>query len=132
MKKILIVDDDSTIRSMVCTILATPMRSFSEATNGTEALRALEMEMFDLIISDVIMPNCDGIELIMSIRAKYPNLPVVIVSGGGRVNATHYLGLAEKLGAVKVFEKPFDVQLLRDGVTELLGDNKSEGQNNKI
>ena len=126
MKKILLVDDESSIRSMLSSLLATPTRTFFEAANGTEALRALERDTFDLIISDVIMPNCDGIELIMSIRAKYPEVPVVIMSGGGRVHAAHYLTLAEKLGAVRVFEKPFNVKELRNGVTELLGDEDAD------
>ena len=122
MKKILIVDDEPAIRSMLSVVLATDDRKFVEATNGTEAQEILETSEFDLVISDVIMPDCDGIELVMAIRLKLPNVPVIIMSGGGRVQASHYLKLAKKLGAAKVFEKPFDTVDLRATVSTLLGD----------
>ena len=122
MKKILIVDDESAIRSMVSVVLAAADREFVEAGNGTEAQAILESSAFDLVISDVIMPDCDGIELVMAIRRKLPKVPVIIMSGGGRVQASHYLNLAEKLGAAKVFEKPFNTAALRAAVSELLGE----------
>jgi DNA-binding NtrC family response regulator len=126
MKKILLVDDESAIRSMVRAVLVQNNRSFAEAANGTEAQALLESESFDLVISDVIMPDCDGIELVMAIRRKLPDIPVVVMSGGGRVNASHYLDLAGKLGAMSVFEKPFNTADLRSKVIEILGDGESE------
>ena len=122
MKRILLVDDEAAIRAMVGVVLAADGREFVEAVNGTEAQEILENSEFDLVISDVIMPDCDGIELVMAIRRKLPKVPVIIMSGGGRVQAAHYLNLAEKLGAVKVFEKPFNTVELRAAVAELLGD----------
>lgn len=122
MKKILLVDDEAAIRSMLSVLLKTETRTFVEASNGTVAQEILETDSFDLIISDVIMPDCDGIELVMAIRRKLPEVPVIIMSGGGRVHASHYLNLAEKLGAARVFEKPFNAQDLRAAVTELLGE----------
>jgi DNA-binding NtrC family response regulator len=122
MKKILLVDDEEAIRVMVRAVLNTENRSFAEASNGDEAQAMLDAESFDLVISDVIMPDCDGIELVMAIRRKLPNIPVVVMSGGGRVNASHYLDLAEKLGAMSVFEKPFNTVDLRKAVARILGD----------
>lgn len=122
MKRILLVDDEEAIRSMVRVVLKADDREFVEASNGTEAQKILEGSSFDLIISDVIMPDCDGIELVMMIRRKLPKVPVIIMSGGGRVQATHYLNLAEKLGAAKVFEKPFNTAELRAAVSDLLDD----------
>ncbi len=122
MKKILVVDDEPAIRSMLGVVLAADDREFVEATNGTEAQEILETSVFDLVISDVIMPDCDGIELVMAIRRKLPNVPVIIMSGGGRVQASHYLKQATKLGAAKVFEKPFDTAELRTTVSTLLGE----------
>lgn len=122
MKKILLVDDEGAIRSMVSVVLKGEDRVFVEASNGTEAQAFLAADSYDLVISDVIMPDCDGIELVMSIRRKQPDVPVIVMSGGGRVQANHYLNLAEKLGAAKVFEKPFDTVALRATVNEILGD----------
>jgi DNA-binding NtrC family response regulator len=126
MKKILIVDDEQAIRSMLRVILKKEDRQFFEAQNGLKAQKILQEENCDLVLSDVIMPDCDGIELVMAIRHKYPSLPVVIMSGGGRVNAEHYLMLAKKLGALRVFEKPFDSVALRAAVDELLADEEQE------
>ncbi len=122
MQQILLVDDEAAVRSMVSVLLVADDREFVEAANGKEALKILETSSFDLVISDVIMPNCDGIELVLSIRRKLPNVPVLIMSGGGRAQASHYLNLAEKLGAAKVFEKPFNTAKLRAAVSELLGE----------
>jgi CheY-like chemotaxis protein len=119
-KKILLVDDEDVIRKMVSVILGSELYEFAEASNGLEAQALLEKEPFDLIISDVIMPDCDGIELVMAIRRKLPDIKVIVMSGGGRVRAGHYLDLANKLGAARVFEKPFDTAALRQAVKELL------------
>lgn len=126
MKKILLVDDDAAIRSMLSVLLKTETRSFVEASNGMDAQEFLENDSFDLIISDVIMPDCDGIELIMALRRKRPGVPVIIMSGGGRVDASHYLDLAKKLGAVQVFEKPFKTSELQSVVAEELGEQNEE------
>lgn len=120
MKKILLVDDESSIRMMVRAVLDEGKYTFDEASNGTEALAKMETEEFDLIITDVIMPDCDGIELVMTVRRKLPDIKVIVMSGGGRVRADHYLNLAEKLGATRVFEKPFNTAELRAAVRELL------------
>ncbi|MGE4488230.1 MAG: response regulator [Kiritimatiellales bacterium] len=119
-KKILLVDDEAAIRKMVKAVLNDARYSFTEASNGLEAQVFLEREHYDLIISDVIMPDCDGIELVMTIRRRFPDVKVVMMSGGGRVRAGHYLDLAGKLGAAKVFEKPFDTAELREAVKGLL------------
>jgi DNA-binding NtrC family response regulator len=119
-KKILLVDDEEAIRKMVRAVLGNEFYEFGEALNGLEAQALLEKQHFDLIITDVIMPDCDGIELVMAIRRKQPDIKVIVMSGGGRVRAGHYLDLAGKLGAAKVFEKPFDTAVLRQTVKELL------------
>lgn len=120
LKKILLVDDEEAIRKMVRAILGNDNYEFCEAGNGLEAQAVLEKQLFDLVISDVIMPDCDGIELVMAIRRKLPDIKVIVMSGGGRVRAGHYLDLAGKLGATRVFEKPFDTAVLRATVQELL------------
>jgi len=96
--------------------------SFVEAYNGVEAQALADKEPFDLMITDVIMPDCDGIELIMTLRREQPDLKVIVISGGGRVRAEHYLSLAEKLGVNRVFEKPLDPVKFREAVEKLLNE----------
>jgi len=120
LKKILLVDDEEAIRKMVRAILGNESYEFAEAGNGLEAQEILEKDAYDLVISDVIMPDCDGIELMMAVRRKLPEIRIIVMSGGGRVRAGHYLNLARKLGATRVFEKPFDTAELRGAVKELL------------
>lgn len=120
MKNILLVDDEASIRMMVRAVLSDEDYTFEEASNGTVALEMLEAKEYDLIITDVIMPDCDGIELVMQVRRKLPDIKVIVMSGGGRVRADHYLNLAEKLGAARVFEKPFNTAELRETVRDLL------------
>lgn len=120
-KKILLVDDEEAIRKMVKAMLGDELYEFEEASNGLDAQHLLKKDAaFDLIITDVIMPDCDGIELVMAVRRKLPDIKVIVMSGGGRVRAGHYLDLAEKLGAANVFEKPFDTAELRETVRRLL------------
>jgi DNA-binding NtrC family response regulator len=119
-KKILLVDDEEAIRKMLRAILGEARYEFAEVGNGLDAQTLLGKETFNLVITDVIMPDCDGIELIMAIRSKLPDIKVIVMSGGGRVRAGHYLDLAGKLGAARVFEKPFDTTALRTAVQELL------------
>jgi len=130
MKNILLVDDEESIRKMVRAVLSDEEYVFTEANNGAEALEILESAEFDLIITDVIMPDCDGIELVMTVRKKLPDIKVIVMSGGGRVRADHYLNLAEKLGAARVFEKPFNTTELRETVRELLAETDSAMEKN--
>ncbi len=130
LKNILLVDDEESIRRMVRAVLGEEKYAFTEASNGVEALEIMETQAFDLILTDVIMPDCDGIELVMSVRKKLPDIKVIVMSGGGRVRADHYLNLAEKLGAARVFEKPFNTAELRETVRELLEETNSAVEKN--
>ena len=119
-KNILIVDDEAAIRKMVRVILGGDLYDFGEAANGLDAQALMEKQKFDLIITDVIMPDCDGIELVIAVRQKQRDIKIIVMSGGGRVRAGHYLELAGKLGAARMLEKPFDTVTLRQTVQELL------------
>lgn len=130
LKNILLVDDEESIRKMVRAVLGEGRYSFAEASNGVEALKIMETQSFDLILTDVIMPDCDGIELVLKVRKKLPDIKVIVMSGGGRVRADHYLNLAEKLGAARVFEKPFNTAELRETVAELLIEAESATEKN--
>jgi DNA-binding NtrC family response regulator len=124
-------DDEAAIRELVRAVLDSETRFFAEAANGLDAQRLLDREPFDLIITDIIMPDCDGIELLMAIRQKSPSARIIVMSGGGRVRAEHYLDLAEKLGATRIFEKPFNITELKQTVSDLLAESAAGQQENE-
>lgn len=90
------------------------------ATDGFKALAAVEAGNFDLVITDIIMPGKEGIEIIMELRRRHPLLKIIAMSGGGRVGAISYLELAEKLGALHTLEKPFNQAVLIEAVDTVL------------
>lgn len=77
------------------------------AENGRKARRLLELEQFDLVVSDMLMPDSDGIELLAIVRTLPSPPRVIVMSGGGIASVDYYLKLAKKLGAHSVLQKPF-------------------------
>jgi CheY-like chemotaxis protein len=108
MSSILLVDDHAEFLAVQQELLENAGHTVVTATDGFKALAMVDAGRFDLVITDIIMPNKEGIETIMEIRRRYPSLKVIAMSGGGRVGAMSYLELAEKLGAIHSLEKPFN------------------------
>ena len=106
MARILVIDDDDLLRSMLVSVLRHAGHDVRETDNGSNALRLVQADPVDLVITDIVMPDTDGIETIMQLRRALPELPIIAMSGG----ATHsklYLKVAEKLGARRILGKPF-------------------------
>lgn len=112
MPKILLVDDDESFRKMVRITLAQLGYQVREARNGREALGFFEEEPPDLILTDIVMPEKEGLEMIGELRLQHPWLRIVAMSGGGRVNAKDSLKVARRLGVDGVLEKPFSQEEL--------------------
>jgi CheY-like chemotaxis protein len=108
MPHILIIDDDDLLRTMLRLTLEEFGHTVTEARNGLEGLRLFQREPADLVITDLIMPEKEGIETIMELRKKYPGVKIIAMSGGGRVTAASHLRAARQLGANHVLTKPFD------------------------
>lgn len=104
---VLVVDDEESVRHMLRRLLEGADFQVREAGNGNEALRVLDEGMVDLIIIDIIMPEKDGIETIIEIRRRRPDLPIVAISGGSQAPKMDYLETARKLGANYTLRKPF-------------------------
>jgi CheY-like chemotaxis protein len=105
--RILVVDDDSALRRLVTTVLERRHFTVAEAANGGEALAVLSRgDNFDLVITDIIMPEIEGLELMRRIRELHPNSKIMAVSGGGGPLMS-YTQLAKELGADEVLAKPF-------------------------
>lgn len=120
MPVILLIEDDRELRAMLKTALVRKDFTVIEAENGKEALVQFKPGITDLVITDLIMPEEDGLKVIMKIREKKPAIKVVAISGGGKAGPGSYLSLAKALGADAVFPKPFLVADLISKVENLL------------
>jgi CheY-like chemotaxis protein len=108
MALILVIDDDAQMRRTVRRMLATASHSVMEAANGKAGIELMGERVPDLVVTDILMPERDGIEVIRDIRREYPGIKVVAISGGAATGGTPlYLNAAQKLGADAVIEKPF-------------------------
>lgn len=120
MARILIIDDDSKIRSLIRRFLEKEGYEVAEAPNGSIALDMQRKNPADLIITDIFMPEKEGTEFIMDMSVEFPKVKVIAMSGGGNVADVDFLQLAQNLGALKTFQKPFDHKELVAAVKELL------------
>jgi len=117
---ILFVDDDPPMRNIFKRFLESYGYEVETASNGNEGLRKLSEVHCDLLITDVVMPEMDGFELIREVKKKYGGLPVIAISGSVRLASFNFLRLAKKLGACRTFLKPIDMDELLTTVKELL------------
>jgi CheY-like chemotaxis protein len=122
MARILVVDDDDQVRSLIARLLLRQGYQVVEASDGAQALRLFRDDPADLIITDLIMPGREGIETIAELRRDCPGVKIIAMSGGGRVGPVSYLQLASKLGAERTFAKPFDHAEMLEAVREMLAD----------
>lgn len=121
MARILLVDDDSDIREILRDHLESAGHSVVEAQNGKVGMVVLGENPCDLVITDVYMPDGDGIEFITELHARAEDLPIIAISGGGSHDfGLHMLSVSSVLGARAVLAKPFNSDLLLETVERLL------------
>ncbi len=106
MARILVIDDDPSILTMLKKMLEKAGYEVDFANNGSEGLEKIECCPPDLLVTDIVMPEKEGLELIFYLRKRNPKLKIVAISGGGRFNYEGYLTSAKYLGADLVFQKP--------------------------
>ena len=111
-RSILMIDDNSQLRDLLGTALTKLGYVVTSAANGAEAFEAIAHSRFDLVITDLLMPEKDGIEVIGEVRRKQPAARIIAMSGGGRGSRDHYLQTAKGLGAHAILGKPFSVSEL--------------------
>jgi CheY-like chemotaxis protein len=127
MARVLLIDDDVDVRTALATWLRRHGHDVVEAGDGGEGLERLEAAAFDIVVTDIIMPDVEGIETIMRIRKAYPTMPVIAISGGGSGEPSHTLRPASRLGAHATLRKPFRPSVLGETIDRLLrGDGASE------
>ncbi len=120
MARILVIDDDHAVRLTIQVILEREGHEVTCASDGDQGLSVLANVSPQLIITDIIMPNKEGLATIMQIRERDTTTPIIAMSGGGRVGNTDFLKMAARLGANEVLPKPFERQDLTAAVHRLL------------
>jgi CheY-like chemotaxis protein len=129
MKRILIIDDEPQIRSMLRLMLERDGYEVFEAPDGIEGIRFYRQNPVDLIITDLIMPNKDGIGMIIELKKEFPEAKIIAMSGGGLNKPEGYLKGAQKLGATCTLTKPIDrEEMLRTVRETLKGLSSQPGQ----
>jgi CheY-like chemotaxis protein len=108
MKKILVIEDNAIVRNTMMRILQAAGYDVVTANDGLEGVTLFRQETPDLVISDIIMPQQEGIATIRQILAESPGTKIIAISGGGRIGNTDFLQIARKMGAVDALPKPFD------------------------
>ena len=116
--RIMVVEDVAELRRMLRCILEKEGYSVVEASNGEEAMAAYREEAVDLVITDLIMPEKDGLDLIRDMRKEFPDVKIIATSGGCFIGSAGYLDAAEKFGALRTLTKPFDPNKLLETVKE--------------
>ena len=120
MKKILVIEDNPVVRTTVVRILQTAGYTVVTACDGLQGVDVFRKEQPDLVISDIIMPQQEGIGTIRQLLTERPGTKIIAISGGGRIGNTDFLQIARKMGAVDVLPKPFDPDELLSRVSGCL------------
>ena len=121
-QRILIVDDDPGIRRSLHILLSRAGYRVTQARDGMEALRLWRDKGGDLVITDLHMPEKNGIEMIIELLSHTPGIRIIAMSGGGQTRRLDLLGDATLLGAVMTIEKPFTLAEMMDVVRRALAD----------
>lgn len=121
--RILVIDDDEQMRVLLQQAMQWAGFEVVAAENGRQGQQLFEEQPADLIITDLIMPEQEGLETIRILKQGYPAVKIIAISGGGRIGPEAYLPAAIELGADRIFTKPFDVKELISAVQELLGND---------
>ena len=124
MAKILVVDDEPAILLMLKKMLEKADHEVDTASDGNEGIILFEKNKHDLLITDIIMPEKEGMETIIELHKKYPDLKIIAISGGGRISPDGYLPGAKLLGANMVFQKPLVQKEFVEAVAILLNEPK--------
>lgn len=120
MKTILLVDDDDPFADMLHKTLTLFNYAVIRARNGNEALQLYHPQTVDLVLTDLIMPDKEGLELISELHRAHPAVRIIAMSGGGRNTPEEYLPIAQLLGAVRTLTKPFHQDELAKALRECL------------
>ena len=125
MTTILVIDDDDLLRGMLREMLEIAGYEVREAVNGRQGLGLFQLDPADLVVTDIVMPEQEGLETIVELRKAWPDVQIIAISGGGAYHTTDYLQSAKLLGAVQTFPKPCDSKELLAAIANILGQSSA-------
>jgi two-component system chemotaxis response regulator CheY len=117
MPSVLVVDDQDQVRQLIRETLEQAGYEVEEACDGKEGLDRYRVRSTDLVIMDILMPDQDGLETIMTLRQEFPDIRIIAMTGGSdTVGIPNFLDVAKMLGARRTLPKPFDLKVLLEAV----------------
>ena len=120
MASILLVDDDDPFRTMLSEVLTRAGYQVHEASDGQQAIELYQSQPTDLVITDLVMPEKEGLEMIVDLKRLNSEAKIIAMSGGGRHGAQDYLKMARAFGAHRVLAKPFSHREILETITAVL------------
>ena len=120
MAHIILIEDSNSLRGILKKTLEYEGHEVLDAQDGKDGERLYREGYADLVITDIVMPNKDGIETIIELRRDFPDIKILAISGGGRIGSEQYLDMAKSLGAQDILGKPFKQKDLLESVRKLL------------
>jgi DNA-binding response OmpR family regulator len=120
--KILVIDDDDLVRATIVAMLDRADVEVSEASDGDVGMRLFEEDWHDVVITDILMPNREGIETIRDLRRSQRDVKIIAISGGGNIDKMQLLDMAQKFGADRVLPKPFTPRQVLTTLDEVLAE----------
>jgi CheY-like chemotaxis protein len=121
-KRILVIDDEDMIRDVVKEMLEVEGYVVTTAANGKEGLQIYRKELPDLIITDIFMPEMEGLETIRALQQDFSRVKIIAISGGGERGMISFLSYAKRFGALRTLQKPFSREDLITSVREVLSE----------
>lgn len=119
MSRILVVDDDEALRQVLTASLVKLGHEVVEASNGREAMQLCAIQPPEIVLTDILMPEQEGLETIGRLRRLHPAVKIIGMSGGGRASGIDYLKIAKQMGAGAVLPKPFGTDALAAALAEV-------------
>lgn len=119
-KTIMIVDDEEEFRETLLELFEDAGFHVIEAKNGNDALAKFQLHKIDLLITDILMPDKEGVELIFELKTRFKFEKIIAMSGGGRQKNLDFLAVAQKIGVYKTYSKPIDIDELLNYVLLLI------------
>ena len=117
-KSVLVIDDNVQLRRSLKRFLERGGYEVLEAADGEVAVRRLVHNRVDVVVCDVFMPGMNGFDFLMTVRDQFPDVAIIMMSGGGEIGKMPVLEAATRLGASKVFAKPFRMELMLVAIKE--------------
>jgi YesN/AraC family two-component response regulator len=115
-----IIDDECIVRLTLRDCLESQGHRVLEASDGAEGLQVFDNEPVDVVVTDIVMPEKEGVETILELKRRSADIGIIAISGGGRIDATDFLRIAHRLGADHTLQKPFALPDLHAALNDCL------------